>query len=258
MLTGEEAGWFRGAAARANYLAQDRFDLAFAAKELCRRMAVPRKSDLAAFRRLARYVLAVPRLVQCFRWQEPVKEFVVFTDTDFAGCPRTRRSTNGGAIMRGAHLIKHYSKTQKVVTLSSAEAELGGIVHGATEGTGVQSVAIDLGIAGGLTLRADAQAAIGICRRSGIGRVRHLAVGQLWIQERIREGAVRLEKVAGDRNPADAATKHLSADKLGRCVAALGCEPRAGRSDAAPALAADVEPFLQESGGRKEPRRRRS
>ena len=157
----------------------------------------------------------------------------------------------------GGHLIKHYSKTQKVVTLSSAEAELGGIVHGATEGTGVQSVAVDLGIAGGLTLRADAQAAIGICRRSGIGRVRHLAVGQLWIQERIREGAVRLEKVAGDRNPADAATKHLSADKLGRCVAALGCEPRAGRSDAAPALAADVEPFLQESGGRKEPRGRR-
>ena len=68
---------------------------------------------------------------------------------------------------------------------------------------------------------------------------------------------MRLEKVAGDRNPADAATKHLSADKLGRCVAALGCEPRAGRSDAAPALAADVEPFLQESGGRKEPRGRR-
>ena len=99
-------------------------------------MAVLRQSDLVAFRRLARYVLEVPRLVQCFRWQEPTREFVVFTDTDFAGCPRTRRSTNGGAIMRGAHLVKHYSKTQKVVTLSSAEAELGGVVHGATEGLG--------------------------------------------------------------------------------------------------------------------------
>ena len=86
--------------ARANYLAQDRFDLAFAAKELCRRMAVPRKSDLVALRRLARYVLEVPRLVQCFRWQEPTREFVVFTDTDFAGCPRARQSTNGGAIVR--------------------------------------------------------------------------------------------------------------------------------------------------------------
>ena len=150
--------------------------------------------------------------------------------------------------MRGPHLIKHYSKTQKVVTLSSAEAELGGIVHGATEGLGVQSVAADLGIQGSLRLRADAQAAIGICRRSGIGRVRHLAVGQLWIQERIREGTISLEKVAGESNPADAATKHLGGDRLRKCYAALSCEARAGRSDAAPALAADVEPFLREAG----------
>ena len=96
-------------------------------------MAVPHQSDLGARRRLARYVLEVPRQVRCFRWQEPTRELVVFTGTDFAGCPRTRRSTNGGAIMRGAHLVNHYSKTQKVVALSSAEAELGGIVHGMLE-----------------------------------------------------------------------------------------------------------------------------
>ena len=146
-------------------------------------------------------------------------------------------------------MIKHYSKTQKAVTLSSAEAELGGIVHGATEGLGVQSVAADFGISGSLRLRADAQAAIGICRRSGIGRVRHLAVGQLWIQERIPEETISLEKVAGESNPADAATKHLSGDRLRRCYTALNCEARAGRSDAAPALAADVEPLLRETGG---------
>ena len=99
-------------------------------------------------------------------------------------------------------------------------------------------MASDLGVMGRLILRADAQAAIGICRRSGIGRVRHLAVGQLWIQEWIRDGAVLLQKVAGDRNPADAATKHLDAKRLQRCCATLGCEPRAGRSSAAPALAA--------------------
>ena len=60
-----------------------------------------------------------------------------------------------------------------------------------------------------------------------------------------------LEKVAGDHNPADAATKHLSVDRLKRCFTALGCEARPGRSDAAPALAAHVEPFLQELGGGK-------
>ena len=42
VLTEVEAGWFRGASARANDLAQGRFDIAFAAKELCRRMVVPR------------------------------------------------------------------------------------------------------------------------------------------------------------------------------------------------------------------------
>ena len=35
------------------------------------------------------------------------------------------------------------------------------------------AVAADLGVAGTLTLLADSSAAIGICRRSGIGRVRH-------------------------------------------------------------------------------------
>ena len=136
--------------------------------------------------------------------------------------------------MSGAHLANHYSKLQTMMTLSSSEAELGASPMGPPRAWGVQSVAADLGIPGALTLRADAQAAIGICRRNGIGRVRHLAVGQLWIQERIREKAIRLEKVAGEANPADAATTHLCADRLFKCYAALGCERRPGRSGAAP------------------------
>ena len=112
----------------------------------------------------------------------------------------------------------------------------------------MQSVAADLGIPGALTLR---QAAIGICRRSGIGRVCHLAVGQLWIQERIREKTISPEQVTGESSPADTATKHLSADRRRRCYAALGCETRPGRSGAAPALAAGAEPFPQETGGRR-------
>ena len=206
VLSEEEAGWYRGAAARANYLGMDRIDIAFAAKELCRRMAVPRCSDLAALRRLCQYLVGAPRLVQSFAWQPAGRGLEVFTDTDFAGCPRTRRSTNGGCCMRGSHLIKHWAKIQQVVTLSSAEAELGGVVYGACEGLGVQAVAVDLGISAAVRLRADSAAAIGICNRTGIGRVRHLAVGQLWIQERLRSGGLTLRKVLGSENPADPLT----------------------------------------------------
>ena len=187
-LSPAEVTLYRATAARANYLALDRPDLAFAAKEACRRMSAPTCGDLQALRRLCRYLLGAPRLVYHFAWQTPGAPLSVYCDTDFAGCPLTRRSTSGGCALRGAHLLKHWSVTQKAITLSSGEAELGGVVKGATEGLGIQAVARDLGIDLPLKLWADSSAAIGICRRTGIGRVRHLAVGQLWIQEKLREG----------------------------------------------------------------------
>eukprot|EP00969_Alexandrium_andersonii_P144754 6401224-Alexandrium_andersonii.AAC.1 len=78
----------------------------------------------------------------------------------------------------------HWSATQKTSALSSGEAELAGIVKGAAEGLGLTAIAQDLGFTAALEVCADSSAAIGICRRTGIGRVRHLAVAQLWVQER--------------------------------------------------------------------------
>ena len=49
-------------AARANYLAQDRTDIQFATKELCRHMSRPRRSSWLRLKRLARYLLDHPRL----------------------------------------------------------------------------------------------------------------------------------------------------------------------------------------------------
>ena len=49
-------------------------------------------------------------------------------------------------------------------------------------------------------MHADSSAAIGICKRTGIGKVRHLATGQLWVQERLRAGAFQLFKVLGQEN----------------------------------------------------------
>ena len=58
----------------------------------------------------------------------------------------TRRSTSCGVALRGNHLIKHWSSTQRAVTLSSAEAELYGLVKGTTEALGIQSWGLDLGL----------------------------------------------------------------------------------------------------------------
>jgi hypothetical protein len=136
---------FRSFAARANYLALDRPDISQATKELCRRMSAPRAGDLQALSRVARYLAGAGRVVYEYPWQlRPVLR--VYTDSDFAGCVATRRSTSGGAVMLGTHLLKHWASTQKKITLSSGEAELGAVVRGFSEALGIQSVARDLGV----------------------------------------------------------------------------------------------------------------
>eukprot|EP00969_Alexandrium_andersonii_P050102 2199054-Alexandrium_andersonii.AAC.1 len=59
---------------------------------------------------------------------------------------------------------------QKTIALSSGEAEVAGIVKGAAEGMGIASIALDRGFSAGLRVYADSSAAVGICRRTGIGR----------------------------------------------------------------------------------------
>ena len=154
--------------------------------------------------------------------------------TDFAGCGVTRRSTSGGCALRGSHLIKHWSTAQKAVTLSSGEAELCGIVKGTAEALGIQSIAKDLGVSVQVRIHTDSSAAAGICRRSGIGRVRHLAVGQLWVQEGLRRGDFKLYKVPGASNPADALTKHLARDDLDRRLEKMPIRRAEGRARTAP------------------------
>ena len=144
----------------------------------------------------------------------------------------------------GGHLLKHWSVTQKTVTLSSGEAELGDVVKAATEGIGLQSLAWDLGLDYPLQLYADSSAAIGICRRSGVGRVRHLAVGQLWVQERLRAGHFTLFKVCGAANPADLLTKHLSGPAISTHLATLHCQHEQGRPTSAPEVSAAIDSWL--------------
>ena len=161
ILTGSEATLFRALAARANYLAMDRPEIAFATKELCRFFATPTKTGVEQLKRLIRYLAGAKRLVWHFGFQTTdVDQLTVFVDTDFAGCHVTRRSTSGGAACRGQHLVKHWSTTQSTVALSSAEAELTGISKGAAQGLGLQTIAADLGITLSLKVMSDATAAL--------------------------------------------------------------------------------------------------
>ena len=100
-LSPADATTYRALAARCNYLAQDRPDLAYSSKELCREFSVPTVVSFRKLKRLVRYLCGMPRLVYKYKWQNLPSVVDVYVDTDFAGCKDTRRSTSGGVVMVG-------------------------------------------------------------------------------------------------------------------------------------------------------------
>ena len=103
-----------------------------------------------------------------------------------------------------------WCKTQAVVALSSAEAELYGLVRSSAETMGLISMYKDRGTHMNGVVLGDASAALAIVARRGLGKLRHLYTNFLWIQEKAAKGDLSFEKVAGVDNAADLFTKTLS------------------------------------------------
>jgi hypothetical protein len=144
-LSAEDAVIFKSATMRLSYLAQDRPDIGFAAKELARHVSLPTADALIALKRCIRYLIGRPRLVWRFTLQSGVTQMKVFSDSDHAGCPRTRKSTSCSVVFFGSHCVKFQSTTQTLVSLSSGESEFYALVKSCSLALGMKSLAEDLG-----------------------------------------------------------------------------------------------------------------
>eukprot|EP00971_Amphidinium_carterae_P305244 6065725-Amphidinium_carterae.1 len=93
-------------AMRCNYLSQDRPDVSFAAKEAARRMSTPNERGLEMTKRIVRYLHKHPRVVQRMVEQRPPEVLDVFSDANYGGCLRTRKSTSCCCVLHGGHMLK--------------------------------------------------------------------------------------------------------------------------------------------------------
>ena len=132
--------------------------------------------------------------------------------------------------MIGGHFIKGWARTQNHVTLSSAEAELKALMKCSAELLGIRSMLKDLGMHSIGVVYADSSAALAITKRKGAGKLRHININCLWIQERVEEKQLELRKVLGADNPADMMTKHLARQPLDKCMVQLNQHRVAGRA----------------------------
>ena len=219
-----EATTFRRTVAILNYVAQDRPDLGFAVKECARGMAKPNTEDSVRLKRVLRYLRQVPRRVQRFSWQEMPRSLDVYSDADWAGCRRTRRSTTGGVIMLGLHEIKTWSRTQASVALSSAESELNALVRASSEALCIVALSKECHLNFDGQVLVDSSAAQGIVHRRGVGKVKHLQTHQLWVQEVAAEGRLRYTKVPRERNLSDLLTHNWDSNTGEVMLSRMGFE----------------------------------
>ena len=241
----EDATKFRGLVARLNYIAPDRADIQFAVKEAARSMASPKVKDWRAVVRIGKYLKGKPRMVIKFGWQKEILIASTYSDSDWAGCKKTGKSTSGGVLTIGRHVVKSYSRQQKVIALSSAEAELHAMVMASAETLGLIALCQDMGVNIKGDVYVDSSAALGVAQRKGHGKVRHLRVQALWVQEVRCNKRLKYIKVLGTRNPSDILTKHVPKETLEVHLRTLGIIHQEGRASVAPSLDL-VEAYTEE------------
>ena len=107
--------------------------MAFATKERARALASPTNADMTALRHLVRYYRTTSdlelRIQPKARTRVPEGEpellsTEAYSDSDWAGCRDTRRSTSAGMIYFEGAVLTFWSRTQTTIALSSCEAEL--------------------------------------------------------------------------------------------------------------------------------------
>ena len=215
-MSNEEQTKFRSVAARINFLATDRAALQFASKDLCRRMASRDKSDFDG----------ESRDIECIDHEQFRSSTSRMSRSKCKNLPTLtgqesgQRSTSGSLLMWESSLLRSWSSTQNTIALSSAESELHAMSKCAQHALHLKSMGEDFGSVLKPWIRSDASAALGIAYRRGLaGKTRHVLVQYMWIQQEVANELVKIQKVLGTDNPADALTKVFPEAELERHMA---------------------------------------
>ena len=193
-------------------------------------MQQPNTKHMQALKLLVRFLKGSPRCLVVYARQAEQLVVNVYSDSDWAGCTKTRRSTSSSYVMLGDHLIVSSATTQNVVATSSGEAEFYALTKSASRALGAVGMAADMAKVVKPPVRVDATALKAIASRRGVGRVRHLHTPVLWIQEVVARRELTIAKVPGCENPADLGTKHLAQREMHECMRRAGCRIVGGRS----------------------------
>ena len=198
-LDSESATRYRSALGILMYLASDLFACQFGLRFLSTHAHKPTEGCWKLLRHLTSYVnchkshvlgLAAPEVGQgliCNHLsEEKTSTLEMFSDSDWSGDKKTRKSVSACCILWDQQLLYSSSHTQKVISLSSCEAEYNSLVAGAATAILLQSCIVHLcpELRVLLSCLCDNAAARSLGNRQGVGRTRHIDGKLLWLRRK--------------------------------------------------------------------------
>ena len=132
-LSNDAAARFRSTLGRLSWLAVTHVGLVYYVSMLARGQATPKEKHERALRMVLRYLKGVSGYRRMIGAQDDF-ELRCYVDASWGSERSTdRKSISGGAVFLGDVVLKAWARLQQAVALSSAEAELYGLVEGAKE-----------------------------------------------------------------------------------------------------------------------------
>ena len=216
--------YFRSLAGKLQYLTLTRPDIQSAVNYVCQKMHAPRKADFSNLKRILRYLKGTCSLglnINAKTWSL----LYGFSDSDWAGCRETRRSTGDLCTFLGSNIISWSAKRHPIVSRSSTEAEYRTLSITATELKWLASLLGEMGISlpDPPELFCDNLSAVYLTANPALhNRSKHFDTDFHYVRERVALGALVVSQIPYAQQLADIFTKSLAPqpffalrDKLG-------------------------------------------
>ncbi|KAE8710415.1 Retrovirus-related Pol polyprotein from transposon TNT 1-94 [Hibiscus syriacus] len=189
-------------------------DIAHAVGAVSRYMNNPGKVHLEAVKWILRYLRGTTNKALCFKGGDTI--LTSYVDADLAGNIDIRRSTTGYIYTLGGTTVSWVSQLQKIVALSTTEAEYVAVTDASKEMVWLQSFLEELGKKQeNNVLYCNSQSVIHLAKNSSFhSRTKHIQLRYHFIRSLLEDGILKLEKISGAQNPADMLTKTELTDEV--------------------------------------------
>ncbi|XP_017979725.1 PREDICTED: uncharacterized mitochondrial protein AtMg00810-like [Theobroma cacao] len=193
------------------YLTFTRPDICYVVQNLAQFMDKPTVEHHMAAQRVLKYLKGAPGQGILMKRDSNLK-ISAYCDSDWTGCPDTRKSVTGYCVFIGESLVAWKSKKQQIVARSSTEAEYRSMAATCCEVIWIKGLLADFGIQhyDAVKLYCDNQSSVYISKNPVLHeRTKHIEIDCHFNREKVQSGEIEPVYIPTQLQVADAFTKPL-------------------------------------------------